>query len=97
YKLAASLMNSKLQPYLNLRHSFEQNRISNSFIEKATGDFTVIDLGVKAMAAKNLLLTVAVHNLFDFSYREHLSRFITTALPLNAPGRNWVLMLSHQF
>ncbi len=97
YKLAASLMNSKLQPYLNLRHSFEQNRISNSFMEKATGDFTVIDFGVKAIAAKNLLITAAINNIFDFSYREHLSRFITPTLPLNAPGRNWVLMLSHQF
>jgi iron complex outermembrane receptor protein len=93
----ARLMNTQLQPYMNLRHSFAQNRISTSFKEKATGDFTVIDLGVKLMASKNLQLTAAVNNLFNISYREHLSRFITPTLPLNATGRNWVLMISYQF
>ena len=97
YKLAARLMNSKLQPYMNLRYSFAQNRISTSFNEKATGDFTVIDLGLKVMTTKNLQLTAAVNNLFNISYREHLSRFITPILPLNATGRNWVLMISYQF
>lgn len=97
YKLMARFINTQLQPYMNLRHSFAQNRISTSFKEKATGDFTVIDLGLKVMTTKNLQLTAAVNNFFNISYREHLSRFITPILPLNATGRNWVLMISYQF
>jgi iron complex outermembrane receptor protein len=97
YKLAANLMNSKLQPYFSLRHSFAQNRISTSFNEKATGDFTVMDLGIKAMTLKKVQFTAVVQNIFNISYREHLSRYIRPTLPLNAPGRSLVLMFSYQF
>ncbi|OYW81467.1 MAG: hypothetical protein B7Z27_02045, partial [Sphingobacteriia bacterium 32-37-4] len=96
YKLVAQLLNTKLQPYFNLRHSFAQNRVSTSFNEKATEDFMVVDIGVKVLANKKLQITTAVNNLFDIAYREHLSRFIRPTLPLNAVGRTWVLMLTHQ-
>lgn len=97
YKLTADLLNSKLQPYLSIRQSFAQNRVSTAFNEKATADFTVTDLGVKWKPATKIQLTAVAQNVFNITYREHLSRFINNNLPLNAPGRNFVFMMSYTF
>lgn len=97
YKLTAELLQGKMQPYLSIRQSFAQNRVSTAFNEKATGDFTVTDLGLKWKLANKIQLTAVAQNLFNVTYREHLSRFINNNLPLNAPGRNFVFMMVYTF
>jgi len=97
YKLTADLFNSQLQPYLSIRQSFAQNRVSAAFNERTTGGFTVTDLGLKWKPAVKIQLTAVAQNLFNITYREHLSRFINNSLPLNAPGRNFVFMMAFSF
>lgn len=97
YKLTAELLQGKMQPYVSIRQSFAQNRVSTAFSEKATGDFTVTDLGLKWKPATKIQLTAVAQNLFNVTYREHLSRFINNNLPLNAPGRNFVFMMAYTF
>jgi iron complex outermembrane receptor protein len=97
YKLTADLFNSQLQPYLSVRQSFAQNRVSAAFNERATGGFTVTDLGLKWKPVTKIQLSAVAQNLFNVTYREHLSRFINNSLPLNAPGRNFVFMMAYTF
>lgn len=97
YELTADLFNSQLQPYLYVRQSFAQNRVSAAFNERTTGGFTVTDLGLKWRPAAKIQLTAVAQNLFNITYREHLSRFINNSLPLNATGRNFVFMMSYTF
>ena len=97
YKLEASLLRERILPYGLLRHALKQDRIADDFGEKPTSSFTTLDLGLRVLPMKNLQLTVAVNNLFDLAYREHLSRFIRPTLPLNAPGRSLVMMASYSF
>lgn len=97
YKLTAELLQGKMQPYVSIRQSFAQNRVSTAFSEKATGDFAVTDLGLKWKPATKIQLTAVAQNLFNVTYREHLSRFINNNLPLNAPGRNFVFMMAYTF
>lgn len=97
YKLSADVLNSKLQPYVSIRQSFAQRRVSTAFNEKITNDFTVTDLGLKWKPVSQIQLTAVAQNLFNVTYREHLSRFINSSLPLNAPGRNFVFMIAYTF
>ncbi|MBC6489588.1 TonB-dependent receptor domain-containing protein [Flavihumibacter stibioxidans] len=97
YRLEGKLFRDKIMPYGQLRHSLKQDRIADDFGEKKTASFTTLDLGARAVVVKNLQLTVAVNNITDVAYREHLSRYIRPTLPLNAPGRSLVLMASYSF
>ena len=97
YKLAADLQQGKWQPYLSIRHSFAQNRVSAAFNERTTSGFTVTDLGLKWKPVTKIQLTAVAQNVFNITYREHLSRFINNNLPLNAPGRNFVFMVAYTF
>lgn len=96
-KLQADLYKNKITGYISLRHSFEQNGVSAAFSEKTTAAFTVTDLGLNIRPAAKLQFTLAVQNLFNQTYKEHLSRYINSSLPLNSPGRSWVMMASYQF
>lgn len=96
-KLQAELYKNKISGYISLRHSFEQNRVSAAFSERTTAAFTVTDLGLNIRPAAKLQFTLAVQNLFNITYKEHLSRYISSSLPLNSPGRSWVMMASYQF
>lgn len=96
-KLTAALFENTLSAYINLRHSFEQTRVSAAFSEKTTAAFTVTDLGLNISATQKMQVSVAVQNLFNISYKEHLSRYINATLPLNSPGRSLVLMASYHF
>ena len=97
YLLEGRLVENKLMPYVQLRYVLKQERLADDFGEKATPEFTVLNLGIKTEPVKNLMVTAAVNNLFDRAYREHLSRFIRPTLALNAPGRSFVLMASYSF
>ena len=97
YKLTADLLLGKMQPYLSIRQSLAQNRVSAAFSERTTGGFTVTDLGIKWKPITKIQLTAVAQNVFNVTYREHLSRFINNNLPLNAPGRNFVFMMAYTF
>lgn len=96
-KLQAELYKNRITGYISLRHSFEQNRVSAAFSEKTTAAFTVTDLGLNIKPAAKLQFTLAVQNLFNITYKEHLSRYISSTLPLNSPGRNLVIMGVYHF
>lgn len=96
-KLAAALFRNTLSAYINLRHSFEQTRVSAAFSEKTTAVFTIADLGLNISATQKMQVSVAIQNLFNITYKEHLSRYINATLPLNSPGRSLVLMASYHF
>lgn len=96
-KLTAALIGNTLSAYINLRHSFEQNRVSAAFSEKTTAAFTVTDLGLNISATQKMQVSVAVQNLLNITYKEHLSRYINATLPLNSPGRSLVVMASYHF
>lgn len=96
-KLQADLYKNQVTGYISLRHSFEQNRVSTAFSEKTTAAFTVTDLGVDLRPAVKLQFTLAVQNLFNQTYKEHLSRYISAGLPLNSPGRSLVIMGVYHF
>lgn len=96
-KLQAELYKNRITGYISLRHSFEQDRVSAAFSEKTTAAFTVTDLGLNIRPAAKLQFTLAVQNLFNITYKEHLSRYISSTLPLNSPGRNLVIMGVYHF
>jgi iron complex outermembrane recepter protein len=97
YRLNASVLKNLLQPYAGFRHAFEQSRVSSTFKEKETAAFTTVDLGLKVLPLEKLQISLAVQNVFNVAYREHLSRYIRPTLPLNSPGRNVVLMAAFSF
>jgi iron complex outermembrane receptor protein len=97
YNVEGKLLANKIMPYVNLRHSFAQNRIANDFGEKNTSAFTVVDIGIKMMIFKNLQSLIAIENLFNEEYREHLSRFISPTQPLNSLGRSLAVNISYTF
>ena len=97
YRLEGSILKNKLVPYTQLRHAIKQDRIADDFGEKATPAFTTVDLGIKAALARNFQFTIAVNNLLNEAYREHLSRYISPTLALNSAGRSVVMMASYNF
>jgi iron complex outermembrane recepter protein len=97
YRIESRSFKSKLSPYVQMRHVLKQDRIAMDFGEKTSPAFTTVDAGIKASLIKNFQFTVAVNNLFDEAYREHLSRYIRPTLPLNSTGRSLLIMASYNF
>jgi iron complex outermembrane receptor protein len=97
YRLETGFSKSQIMPYSQLRHVLKQDRVANGFGEKTTPAFTTIDIGVKTGFVKNLMITLGINNLFDETYREHLSRYILPTLPLNSVGRSIVIVGSYSF
>jgi iron complex outermembrane recepter protein len=97
YNVEGRFYGNRIMPYFNLRHSFKQDRIANDFGEKTTPAFTLIDIGLKLIFFKNFQSLIAIDNLFNIEYREHLSRFITPTQPLNSVGRSLIINVSYSF
>ncbi len=80
----------------SLRLNAAQNRISEEFGESKTHGFTVVNLLMGKQLAKFASLNLAVENLFDVAYYEHLNRAYNN-MPesgmLYEPGRNFKLMI----
>ena len=80
----------------SLRLNAAQNRISEEFGESKTPGFTVVNLLMGKQLAKFASLNLAVENLFDVAYYEHLNRAYNNMLEsgmLYEPGRNFKLMI----
>jgi len=96
-RLDQVVVDGKLSVYANMRYVANQDRISTVFNEKKTKDFTLFDLGLKYFPTKRSQISFDVTNVFDVTYREHLSRFISFTKPLNSLGRNFILIYTYQF
>jgi iron complex outermembrane recepter protein len=76
-----------------------QNRISSSFGEGETPGFAVFDLRAGIQPLKGISIGLAVENLFDRNYYEHLNRpFQNMAQPglVYEPGRNVSMFVRYE-
>lgn len=97
YRISARLNGEQLQPYAQFRYVADQKRVAPEFGERSTAAFRTLDLGRNWKPVEQLQLSTAVQNIFKEAYREHLSRFISAGMPLNAPGRNVTVTVAYQF
>jgi len=76
----------------------EQDRVSRAFAELETDGFGLIDLRGGLSLGGRYTLPVAVEDLLDASYSEHLNRRNRAdGSPLLEPGRNLHVMLGVGF
>ncbi|TKG94100.1 TonB-dependent receptor [Puteibacter caeruleilacunae] len=87
--IEGNFIQNRLFPKVALRHAMEQDRIAETFGEVETPDFTTVDINIRYLITNNISLTGGMSNVFDETYREHLSRYNrSTSQPIYAPGRN---------
>lgn len=83
------------------RYSAKQDRVAKSFGEKESEAFEVIDFKVGAELIKGLNIGVAVMNIFDKAYYEHLNRSYKNSDankgPIYEPGRNFSFYVKYRF
>ncbi len=80
----------------------EQDNIAPSFGEQVTPSYEVLDLRLGVVPFKNLTLGVAVLNVFDKTYSNHLNFAFNNQedfgrVPINDPGRNLSAFVQYQF
>ena len=80
----------------------KQDNIALSFGEVATPGYDVLDLRLGVIPIKSLTLGVAVLNVFDKTYHNHLNFAFTNQagfgnVPINDPGRNLSGFLQYKF
>ena len=98
----AAVRFEKQQYWLEFKGRFvaRQNRVSDSFDESASPGFNVFDFLASYTPVKNLDLSLAVRNIFDTNYFEHLSRPYqnqTESGILYEPGRSMRIGLIFRF
>ncbi len=96
YKLDWQSLNEKFRAFAQLRYVAPQNRIAKDFGEIKTVDFTVMDIGASYQLKEKLKLNIAVNNIWDQKYREHLNRVIPS-FTLWSPGRNCMIQMTYQW
>jgi iron complex outermembrane receptor protein len=97
FNIEGNFLENRMMPFIAVRHSMAQNRIDPGFGEVRAKAFTVVDTGISFLVLKRIQSSVAVNNLADRQYREHLSRFLTSGEPMNSVGRSLVVNLSYSF
>ncbi len=80
----------------------EQDNIALSFGEQSTPGYQILDLRLGVVPFKNLTLGIAVLNVFDESYSNHLNFVFNNQanfdrVPINDPGRNLSAFLQYKF
>ena len=79
----------------------KQSRVSNSFMEQETAGFGTLDFRAGIEPFKNLSLGVAILNIFDKTYYEHLNFSYSNSNTLSGriyePGRNFTTYLKYKF
>lgn len=94
YALIGNHLENKLHTALRLRHVIGQNRVSESFGERTTPAFTLLDTELSYNLTNQLAIKVGAQNLLDQAYYEHLNRPIgTDRKPLFSPGRNFFVLV----
>lgn len=96
YRLTAKLLNNKLGISGSIRHVIAQNRYNESFGERRTPGFSLIDFDALYRFNSWLRASAGVNNLLNTHYYEHLNRSFAAQRerPIFAPGRNVFLSLS---
>ncbi len=77
-----------------------QNQVSITFDEGTTPGFSEFDLRLGVKPIKGLSFGMAVLNIFDRQYREHLNRSYRNATQpgvIYEPGRNWTFFAKYSF
>lgn len=90
-------MGKSLNPYLSINATIvaAQNRVAE--FETTTEGYTLLDMGMGCeipCGSHKITIDLAVENLFNKAYRDHLSRYKAYALN---PGRTIVLKVSVPF
>ena len=78
------------------------DEISSSFREQETAGYETLDVRFGLKPIKNLQLGLAVLNVFDATYNNHLNfSFANQAdfgrVPINDPGRNFSAFIKYGF
>ncbi|NOX46347.1 MAG: TonB-dependent receptor [Chlorobi bacterium] len=91
---------SKVNTRVHARIASEQGRVSTSFMESATPGFTVLDFYFTYSPWEFMDVSMAVTNIFDENYVEHLSRAykaMDTQSLYYEPGRGFNLGVKFMF
>ena len=90
--------------WANLQYNLvsQQDDISESFGETTTDGYQTLDARLGINAFKNFTLGVAVLNIFDETYNNHLNFSFTNQadfgrVPITEPGRNFSAFLQYRF
>ncbi|MBR9854768.1 MAG: TonB-dependent receptor [Algicola sp.] len=80
----------------------EQSDIAQSFGERTTDGYGVVDLSFGAKPFKHFTVGIAASNIFDATYNNHLNfSFVNQAdfgrVPINDPGRNLSAFVQYKF
>jgi iron complex outermembrane receptor protein len=99
FVLLGSYFDNKLQPQIAVRYVANQFRISESFGEKNTPEFALMDFAVTYNAWEKWTFSGGVKNMFDAAYYEHLSRMMTgsSGIPIYNVGRSFYATASFRF
>jgi len=88
----------------NIQYSIvsKQDAIAASFGETTTPGYNTLDLRVGFKPLKDLTLGLAVLNVFDATYHNHLNFSFTNQsdfgmVPINDPGRNFSTFVKYRF
>ncbi|WP_298370453.1 TonB-dependent receptor [uncultured Lutibacter sp.] len=99
--LGAKFENKNYWFSLTNRLVAKQSRVSNSFMEQETAGFGTLDFRAGIEPFKNLSLGVAILNIFDKTYYEHLNFSYSNSNTLSGriyePGRNFTTYLKYKF
>jgi iron complex outermembrane receptor protein len=98
YAIMGTHFDNRLNTAIRLRHVMGQDRISESFGETTTPQFTLLDIDASYDINSFIAAKIGVQNLFGQAYYEHLNRPISiNRVPMYAPGRNFFFMLNMRF
>ncbi len=80
----------------------KQDNISRSFGETETDGYQTLDIRLGLKPIKNITLGIAVMNVFDEAYNNHLNFSFTNQAgfgrtPITEPGRNFSAFLQYKF
>lgn len=87
---------------VNYTITSRQDDIAPSFGERSTPGYEVLDIRLGIIPVTNVSLGVAVLNVFDATYNNHLNFAFNnqagfTNVPINDPGRNFSAFLQYKF
>ncbi|GAK76471.1 TonB-dependent receptor [Nonlabens ulvanivorans] len=101
-RLGLGFEKEKFWANLDYTITSKQDEISTSFREIETAGYETLDLRLGVKPYKNVQLGVAVLNIFDATYNNHLNFSFTNQadfgrVPINDPGRNFSVFANYQF
>ncbi len=98
YSLTGSHFAESLHTAIRVRHLLAQKRISESFGERLTLGFTLLDMDANYVISRQVSLKLGAQNLLNQRYYEYLNGPIgLDSVPLFALGRNFFAMVSLMF